>query len=114
MKDFFTKYLSELKYDLILDGENSTEYKNERKNHSLVILWDDLSAEAAVKTGYSTGKDHLYVVTPEQVEEIGYELMEELVQSLPPNVSVTLYEDDSLEHTMKDIWFFLNRARTAP
>ena len=111
MKSFFNSYMADLNFELETEGIHFSEFKHNKKDHTLVIFWQDFGTASIEEARSPKERDHLFIVTPEQVETIGYEVMEGLVENLPSNVSVTLYEEDTLEHTMKDIWFFLNRKR---
>lgn len=111
--DSLLNYLTQLDYALLEEGSTAVTVRHRGHGQTVELLFVAADANLPVNREWSRDRDYLIVVDEETLaQEGGVEAIEKAADSIPDNAAMIVWDEESLEHTMKDIWFFLTARQS--
>ena len=105
MKEIFINYFEALNYEMQEEKEGIIYFSQKKTSQKVkLILKYYTSGKAPVFNNDFNGKT-IIVMGTSDIDLIGIEYFEKLTGA---DSTIIIYDENSIEHTMKDIWFFLN------
>lgn len=102
-----SRYFEDLSYRQISEIDGISLYVHNKSGKELLVQYG-LKNNNLPDLDIADNKKFLLILTEPDVNKLGFSLIESYSENLPSNAGIVFFEDDYLEHTMKDIWFFLN------
>ncbi len=102
------EYFDDLKYQVTSQTHECYQLKQKRTGLEVELDFSCLGKGVA-PTDMSLNKDKkLIALTLTDIENIGFEKMESIAETLDEHCSFLIYEEEFFEQTMKEIWMFLS------
>lgn len=101
-------YLMELNYHITYEDRDLLKLKHRKTMKEVAVVVGKIPEVDFIKD-FDEKTKYIFAIAEEEVLGFGVDKVATYIEGLPKNVSLTIVADDSLEHWMKDIWFFLNR-----
>ena len=109
MKKMLCDYFFNLNYTIEQETSGSIRFVH-NDSKQVVILDLSFYHAANVPDLQVTGEElQIFIIDEKVVENWDMEVFEKLVIGLPANAAVIPYSNESMEHMMKDIWFFISK-----
>jgi len=111
MEQFIIEYLQRLDYLSKPFLSDQRFFSHAVNGHSFILKFVDAAELAGLKDSHD-GMDMLLVLNGDSLKAKDVEVLKSVSETLSERVGVAVYQNDALEHVMKDIWFFLNSVRS--
>ena len=108
MKEIFINYLKGLSYEVQEETDDIILFFHNKMNQKLkLILKYYNSSKAPVFNNDFPGKT-IIIMSNSDIDLIGIESFEKYEKEAVTDSTIIIYDESCIEHTMKDMWFFLN------
>lgn len=105
--DVIESYFKGLGYESSYNTETSDTFIH-TNGQEIIVRWGLIDSKLPSEE-WNESQKYLLVLMEDDLETIGIEELEAYSEALPDHVAITIFQEDYIEHIMKDIWFFLNR-----
>jgi hypothetical protein len=108
MKDTIVSYFSNLNYKILDSNNESIIFKHQKTGLVVNANFIDVIKEKLPESKFDPDSKYLFFIDESNLDSNVFSQFETYSDLLPSNVSLVIFSIEYLEHTMKDIWMFLN------
>ncbi len=105
-------YFAQLDYALLEESSTAVTVRHRGHGQTVELLFVAGDTSLPVDHEWRPDRDYLVVLGEETLTEDGVAAIEKAADLIPENAAMIVWDEESLEHTMKDIWFFLTERQS--
>jgi len=110
MKEYIKNYFLGLNYKITDKRDSRISLKHNLNQKEVELLFISNLKENLSEPNFDPDRIYLYIIDESNLDSNDFEIFETYAITLPSNASIIIFSEEYIEHTMKDIWMFLNKS----